>query len=155
MTVSDSPGMDVRPGAARLAVSTLFFVNGAIVASWVPHIPIVKQRLGIGDGHLGAVLLFMAVGALELKFWEACCAVLGRPDLKSRHWSCDQLIGGADAMAVKAVLDGIFAQQSQAFWSATRNVSSMRRSRLPTACRHCRSPGWTYGWSNGPTRMPS
>ena len=64
MTVSDSPGMDVRPGAARLAVSTLFFVNGAIVASWVPHIPIVKQRLGIGDGHLGAVLLFMAVGAL-------------------------------------------------------------------------------------------
>src|SRR5262249_21733048 len=54
---------DVRAGAARLAVSTLFFVNGAILASWVPHIPMVKQRLGIGDGPLGAILLFMAIGA--------------------------------------------------------------------------------------------
>ena len=49
--------------ASRCAVSALFFVNGAVVASLVPYIPMVKQRLGIGDGHLGAVLLFMAVGA--------------------------------------------------------------------------------------------
>ncbi|MFC3108877.1 CaiB/BaiF CoA transferase family protein [Undibacterium arcticum] len=60
---------------------------------------------------------FMAVGALELKFWETCCDVLGRPDLKARHWSCGQQIGGADAMAVKAALDAIFAQQTLAFWT--------------------------------------
>lgn len=60
---------------------------------------------------------FMAVGALELKFWEACCDVLDRADLKARHWSRGQQIGGEDAMAVKAELDAIFAQQTLAAWT--------------------------------------
>jgi alpha-methylacyl-CoA racemase len=60
---------------------------------------------------------FMAVGALELKFWEACCDVLDRPDLKARHWSHGQEIGGADAMAVKRELDGIFRQRSLSEWT--------------------------------------
>ena len=60
---------------------------------------------------------FMAVGALELKFWEACCDVLARPDLKTRHWSRGQQIGGEDAMAVKAELDGIFRQQTMTAWT--------------------------------------
>ena len=59
---------------------------------------------------------YMAVGALELKFWETCCDVLARPDLKNRHWSCGQHIGGGEAMAVKAELDQIFAQQTLAYW---------------------------------------
>src|SRR2546427_4525259 len=45
---------------SRLAVATIFFVNGAVLASWVAHIPGVKERHGIGDGSLGFVLLFMA-----------------------------------------------------------------------------------------------
>ncbi|MGE5622615.1 MAG: CaiB/BaiF CoA transferase family protein [Bacillota bacterium] len=60
---------------------------------------------------------FMAVGALELKFWELCCDVLQRPDLKTRHWSLGQEVGGADAMAVKAELDAIFARESLATWT--------------------------------------
>jgi crotonobetainyl-CoA:carnitine CoA-transferase CaiB-like acyl-CoA transferase len=58
----------------------------------------------------------MAVGALELKFWEGCCDVLDRPDLKDRHWSLGQVIGGEDAMAVKAQLDEIFSQETQSEW---------------------------------------
>jgi fucose permease len=49
---------------ARLAVSVLFFVNGAVLASWLPHIPAVKARLTSGDGQLGLVLLAMAGGAM-------------------------------------------------------------------------------------------
>jgi hypothetical protein len=49
---------------ARIAVGSVFFVNGAVLASWVPHIPLVKARLAIGDGTLGLILLAMAVGAL-------------------------------------------------------------------------------------------
>jgi len=49
---------------SRWSVSVIFFVNGVILASWVPHIPAVKQRLGIGDGELGLVLLSMAAGAV-------------------------------------------------------------------------------------------
>lgn len=60
---------------------------------------------------------FMAVGALELKFWESCCDVLERPDLKKRHWSLGQEVGGEDAMAVKAELDAIFAGQTLATWT--------------------------------------
>ncbi|MFA9219397.1 MAG: CaiB/BaiF CoA transferase family protein [Sphingomonadaceae bacterium] len=61
---------------------------------------------------------YMAVGALELKFWQACCEVLQRPDLKSRHWQLGQQVGGADALALKAELDAIFAQRTLAEWSA-------------------------------------
>lgn len=60
---------------------------------------------------------FMAVGALELKFWESCCDVLARPDLKTRHWSLGQQIGGDDAMTVKAELDALFAQRTLAEWT--------------------------------------
>jgi MFS family permease len=49
---------------ARLSVSILFFVNGAVLASWLPHIPAVKARLTSGDGQLGLVLLAMAAGAV-------------------------------------------------------------------------------------------
>jgi crotonobetainyl-CoA:carnitine CoA-transferase CaiB-like acyl-CoA transferase len=65
-----------------------------------------------GDGR------WMAVGALELKFWQACCAVLGRPDLAQRHWQLGQVPGGADALAVRAELDALFATRTQAEWSA-------------------------------------
>ena len=61
---------------------------------------------------------YMAVGALEYKFWETCCAVLERPDLAARHWSRGQEIGGADALAVKAELDRLFAAHDLAWWSA-------------------------------------
>lgn len=60
---------------------------------------------------------FMAVGALELKFWQLCCQVLGRPDLQTRHWQLGQAVGGADALAVKAELDALFATRSLADWT--------------------------------------
>jgi len=59
----------------------------------------------------------MAVGALELKFWQACCDVLQRPDLKARHWQLGQRIGGDDALALKAELDAIFATRTLAEWT--------------------------------------
>jgi fucose permease len=49
---------------ARCSVSTIFFINGMVLASWVPHIPTVKAYHAISDGQLGIVLLFMAVGSL-------------------------------------------------------------------------------------------
>src|SRR5439155_1073941 len=51
------------PARARRSVSTIFFVNGTVLASWVPHIPAVKAEHAIGDGALGLVLLSMAAGA--------------------------------------------------------------------------------------------
>jgi MFS family permease len=65
---SSSPGPTraavIEARRARLAVSGVFFVNGAVLASWLAHIPAVKAQHGISDGRLGVVLLSMAVGAV-------------------------------------------------------------------------------------------
>jgi hypothetical protein len=47
----------------RVAVAAVFFTNGAILASWVPHIPAVKGAHGLDDAELGVILLCMAAGA--------------------------------------------------------------------------------------------
>jgi MFS family permease len=39
-------------------------MNGAVLASWVPHIPAVQTRHAINDGQLGLVLLSMAIGSI-------------------------------------------------------------------------------------------
>src|SRR5262245_45975505 len=52
------------PRRARVAVSTVFLVNGLVIASWVPLIPEIKARHGLGDAQLGLVLLTMAIGSV-------------------------------------------------------------------------------------------
>src|SRR3989442_127978 len=62
MTVRGAPAPS--PARARGAVSLCFFVNGVVFASWVPHIPDLKTRLGISDGGLGVLLVSTAGGAV-------------------------------------------------------------------------------------------
>jgi len=50
---------------SRISISVLFLTNGVILASWIPHIPAVKQQHGIGDGELGLLRLAMAAGAVK------------------------------------------------------------------------------------------
>lgn len=59
---------------------------------------------------------YLAVGALESKFWDALCDAIGRPDLEKRHWQRGQEIGGDDARAVRGELGRIFAQKSLTHW---------------------------------------
>lgn len=49
---------DARP------VSVVFFGNGAFIAAWAPHVPYVRDHVGLTDGVLGLVLLVMALGAV-------------------------------------------------------------------------------------------
>lgn len=53
-----------RPGHARLAVATIFCLNGLALANWIARIPDVKQQLSLSDQRLGLVLLCVAAGAL-------------------------------------------------------------------------------------------
>ncbi|QGZ38789.1 crotonobetainyl-CoA:carnitine CoA-transferase CaiB-like acyl-CoA transferase [Pseudoduganella flava] len=82
--------------------------RAALLTGGVPCYGVYRSR----DGR------WMAVGALELKFWEACCAVLGRPDLARRHWQLGQEPGSADALAVRAELEALFATRTQGEWTA-------------------------------------
>ncbi len=49
---------------ARFSISSIFFLNGFVVASWLPHIPEVKERLTLGDFQLGVALFSMAAGSM-------------------------------------------------------------------------------------------
>ena len=42
----------------------IFFINGAVLSSWAPRIPLVKERLGLLDSELGIALLGIALGAV-------------------------------------------------------------------------------------------
>lgn len=61
---------------------------------------------------------FLAVGALELKFWQALCERIGRPDLRDAHWQLGQQIGSADALRVRKELARIFATRTMHDWAA-------------------------------------
>ncbi len=50
--------------SARAGVTTVFFVNGAMFATWASRIPAVSHRVGASTGALGLTLLAPAVAAL-------------------------------------------------------------------------------------------
>jgi crotonobetainyl-CoA:carnitine CoA-transferase CaiB-like acyl-CoA transferase len=54
---------------------------------------------------------YLAVGALEAKFWRALCDALERPDLVAGH-----LATGREGAAVRQELAAVFARRPQAHW---------------------------------------
>lgn len=50
--------------SSRKAVLIIFFINGTLLSSWIPHIPLIQERLGLSDGLLGIALFSMAIGAI-------------------------------------------------------------------------------------------
>ncbi|MFI6359194.1 MFS transporter [Streptomyces sp. NPDC050743] len=49
---------------ARVAVTAIFFVHGAVFASWAARVPAMQTELRLSDGLLGLVLVGPGVGAL-------------------------------------------------------------------------------------------
>ncbi|GGP84672.1 MFS transporter [Saccharothrix coeruleofusca] len=49
---------------ARFATAVVFALHAAVFAAWTPHIPAVKERLGLNDGTLGVALLGAPVGSV-------------------------------------------------------------------------------------------
>jgi MFS family permease len=58
------PVMTSSPSNARWAVAATFFLHGFVWGNWAPHIPLVKERLGVGPGLFGVALLAIAAGAV-------------------------------------------------------------------------------------------
>src|SRR5476649_1822981 len=52
------------PARARWAVFSIFLQAGLIIGAWVPHVPLAKDRLGVGPAVFGLGLLAIAVGAV-------------------------------------------------------------------------------------------
>jgi crotonobetainyl-CoA:carnitine CoA-transferase CaiB-like acyl-CoA transferase len=137
---------DLLGGAQGAATGTLAGIVGALLGGrgrWVDvsmtdavrqHLVVVGADM-LATGHnaeSGSSLLdggapcynlyrtrdgrWMAVGALELKFWRALCDALDRPDFGDRHWSRGEAPGSAAARACIGELATIFQTRDQAEW---------------------------------------
>ncbi len=102
---------------ARLAIGTLFLVNGFAFATWVSRIPAVQESLALSAGTLGAALAGLGIGsfvAMPLTGWliarfgsrpvtslatAGCCAAVILPSLAS-----NALALGAALVAFGAVM---------------------------------------------------
>ncbi len=58
------PPADAPLRSARWAVGVFFFVFGVFIATWVPHIPLAKERLDVSPAWFGAALLCMGGGSV-------------------------------------------------------------------------------------------
>ncbi|CAL9329122.1 MFS transporter [Nocardiopsis dassonvillei] len=61
-TRTESPPPEAR--RARVAVSTLFFVNGFTYTNAVPWLPVLKAQLGLSNTELGLAIAAMPTGAI-------------------------------------------------------------------------------------------
>ena len=52
--------------ADRFAVSILFLVNGFFIGSWAPKIPVLMQRLEIGESLMGMLILVFGLGSITI-----------------------------------------------------------------------------------------
>src|SRR5258706_7941831 len=77
---------------ARLATLAAFFASGAVYAGWVPQIPLVKLRLGLGDQALGAALFGLAAGGIAALPLAAA--------LIQRHGSRSVMLAGGFAFCI-------------------------------------------------------
>lgn len=80
--------------------------GGGLLNGGVPCYNLYRTR----DGR------WLAIGALELKFWQALCKALGREDWLERHWSLGQAIGGTDAAALTRELAAIIEAEPLQVW---------------------------------------
>ena len=58
----------MNPNASRslrIAIVLLFASNGLSISSWIVHIPLLKERLGLNDEMLGLALLGAGLGSLS------------------------------------------------------------------------------------------
>lgn len=59
---------------------------------------------------------YMAVGSLELKFWQGLCDVLELPELKTKHWQLGVMPNMPDSKEAAKTVADTFANQPLSFW---------------------------------------
>jgi MFS family permease len=66
----------LRATRGRWAVAAVFLVNGFLIGSWAPQIPVTRDRLEISEFSLGLLILGFGLGALVAM--PACGYLIGR-----------------------------------------------------------------------------
>ena len=109
------------------------WVDGAMTDGLLAHHVFPHADLDVGQPPVpGATLLtggvacygvyetsdggFLAVGALEFKFWDVFCSAIGRPDLRAQHWTLGQSPGSAAACQTITEVATTLVQKTRAYW---------------------------------------
>ncbi len=61
----DASNASILAQRGRWAVATIFFMNGFVLGSWAPQIPLLLTRLAITEFTLGLLLLLFGAGAVS------------------------------------------------------------------------------------------
>jgi crotonobetainyl-CoA:carnitine CoA-transferase CaiB-like acyl-CoA transferase len=97
---------------------------------------------------------WLAVAALELKFWETLCHSLDRPEWAFRHWSVGQAIGGPDAVALTQDLAGLIASRPLEDWVRLLEPLDCCVSPVLTAAEAAQHPLFNAHADLGETEAP-
>ncbi|WP_372843671.1 CaiB/BaiF CoA transferase family protein [Psychrobacter sp.] len=96
----------------------------------------------------------MAVGSLELKFWQGLCEVLDLPHLKSTHWQMGVMPNTKDSQEAAQVVADTFASHDLAHWQqvfeaadvCVTPVLTLEEARAHPLFAHQDAYGATLGW---------
>lgn len=95
--------------------------TGKLVASFSGEVP--KPQQDFLGGLLPCYRLYktaddryMAVGSLELKFWQGLCDILKLPELKTKHWQMNVLPNSKASQEAAQIVADAFASQDLAHW---------------------------------------
>ena len=96
----------------------------------------------------------MAVGSLELKFWQGLCEVLDLPALKNSHWQLGIMPNTSESQAAAKTVSDKFASQTLEHWQQTfasadvcvTPVLTLEEAQAHPLFSHQDEHGATSGW---------
>ena len=96
----------------------------------------------------------MAVGSLELKFWQGLCDVLELPELKTKHWQMGVMPNTRDSQEAAQLVADTFASYGLAHWQqvfesadvCVTPVLTLEEARAHPLFAHQDEHGATLGW---------
>ena len=96
----------------------------------------------------------MAVGSLELKFWQGLCEVLELPELKTKHWQMGVMPNTKDSQEAAQTVADTFASHDLAHWQqvfeaadvCVTPVLTLEEARAHPLFAHQDAYGATLGW---------
>ena len=97
---------------------------------------------------------YMAVGSLELKFWQGLCDVLELPELKAKHWQLGVMPNMPDSQEAAQVVADKFASHDLAYWQrvfesvdvCVTPVLTLEEARAHPLFAHQDEHSATLGW---------
>ena len=97
---------------------------------------------------------YMAVGSLELKFWQGLCDVLELPELKAKHWQMGVMPNTKDSQEAAQVVADTFASHDLAHWQqifetadvCVTPVLTLEEARAHPLFAHQDEHSATVGW---------